>query len=368
MTVTRGLSVALLNPGYWPEVRRGNERLVHDLASGLRRRGHAPRIITSHPRLPSRTVEGGVPVIRHWRPPDAPLRLRKFQEHLTHLPFSYGELLLGSDDIAHAFFLSDGLAACRWARRSDRPAIFTFTGIPQRNNLSNLRLRMRILERVIAGSDALLVLSDAARDAAWRWLGVEARVINPGVDLELFEPGPQPAQPTIACAADPADGRKRVGLLIEAFGRLRRDRPDARLLLMAPRDPAHCRHLAEVPGVDLLPGGADVSAEMFGRATISALCSRHEAFGLVVIESLACGVPVAGTQHGAIPEILDRPEVGRLFEADGDERELSRALLETLELTSDPATAAACRSRAERFSAERTAREHEQLYRELLSG
>ena len=359
------VKVALLNFGYWPEVRRGNERLVHDLAGGLRDLGERPRIITSHPGRPTRTVEEGIPVIRHWRPPEAPLRLRRFQDHLTHVPLSYAELRRGDDDLAHAFFPSDGLAACRWARREDRPAVFTFTGIPQRNNLSNARLRLRILERILAESDQVLVLSSAARDGAWRWLGIEPRVINPGVDLSAFRPGRPPEDPTIACAADPGDQRKRVALLVAAFGRLRREVPNARLLLMEPRDPALSRELGRVAGVELHSGGADPSAEMFGRATVSALCSEHEAFGLVLIESLACGVPVVGTRHGAIPEVVDRPEVGRLFDA-GDSGGLARALRETLELASAPGTAAACRARAEEFSAERTAREHRTLYRELL--
>lgn len=366
MSEDRPLSAALLNFAYWPEVRRGNERLVHDLALGLRQRGHEPRIVTSHPGAPSRSLEEGVPVIRHWRPPQAPLRLRKFQEHLTHVPFAYAELMLGDDDVAHAFFPSDALAACRWSARTGRPAVFTFTGMPQRNNISNRRFRLRILERLIAGAAGLVVLSESAREAAWRWLGIEARVINPGVDLEAFRPGKPPETPTIVCAANPDDGRKRVELLVEAFARIRRDRAHARLLLVSPSDPGRARELSERPGIALLPRDSDISAEMFAAASVSALCSLHEAFGLVVVESLACGVPVVGARHGAIPEILDRSEVGRLFGPD-DVGALADALLEALELATDPATIEACRRRAEDFSNARAVREHELLYRELLA-
>jgi hypothetical protein len=42
------VKVALLSPVFWPEVRRGGERFVRDLADGLLERGHAPRLITSH--------------------------------------------------------------------------------------------------------------------------------------------------------------------------------------------------------------------------------------------------------------------------------------------------------------------------------
>ena len=360
------LRIALLNFAYWPEVRRGNERLVHDLAVGLVGRGHEARIITSHPGRPSRTVEEGVPIVRHWRPPDRLLRLRRFQDHLTHLPFAYGELRLGNDDIAHAFFPSDALAARGWSRSTGRPFAFTATGMPQRSNVSNLRLRKQILEAIVADASALIVLSEAAREAAWRWLGVEARVIHPGVDLGRFTPGRRDEAPTIACAATPDDPRKRVDLLVAAFARVRRELPSARLLLIAPADPATHRELAAIEGIELLAADEDVTADMFRRAWVGVLPSLQEAFGMVLVESLACGTPVVGARDGAIPEIIDRPEVGRLFDG-GDERDVARALIEALELSEDDGTSESCRKRAEDFSNERAARAHEALYREVLS-
>jgi glycosyltransferase involved in cell wall biosynthesis len=65
-----------------------------------------------------------------------------------------------------------------------------------------------------------------------------------------------------------------------------------------------------------------------------------------------------------VPEIVDRDEIGRLF--DGGEAELARALLEALELAGDPATVGACRERAAAFTTERGAREYIALYRELI--
>jgi glycosyltransferase involved in cell wall biosynthesis len=361
------LRVALLHFAYWPEVRRGSERMVHDLAVGLHDRGQRPRILTSHPGRPTRSVEDGVPVVRAWRAPDRLLRRRRFPENLTHVPFSYLELQRGDDEIAHAFHAADGLAATRWSRTTGRPAVFSLMGEPRRETISNLRLRMRIHESVLDGAAAVTALSESAAGAARRWLGLEPRVIYPGVDLRAFTPGTRAPEPTIACAATPDDPRKQVGLLVDAFALLRKDVPDARLLLMRPAREELARRFEAVEGVELVAGDSDVVAEVFRTAWASALCSRQEAFGLVLVESLACGTPVVGARDGAIPEVVDRPEIGRLFEAD-DEREVARALRETIELAADPATAAACRSRAEDFSIGRTAAAHENLYRELLAG
>ena len=93
------LSIALLNPFFWPEVRRGSERLVHDLAVDLVALSQRPRLITSHPGLPSRSIEDGFLVIRHWRPPE-PWTVRRVEPQLSHVPLSYASLRLGHDDVA----------------------------------------------------------------------------------------------------------------------------------------------------------------------------------------------------------------------------------------------------------------------------
>lgn len=360
------LSIALLNPFFWPEVRRGSERLVHDLAVDLVALSQRPRLITSHPGLPSRSIEDGFLVIRHWRPPE-PWTVRRVEPQLSHVPLSYASLRLGHDDVAHAFYPTDALAALRWASRTGGPAVFSYMGRPSREVLANTRMRKTIWERAVGGSDAVTALSESCRDAIWRWFGVEARVIYPGVDLDAFTPGVHRAErPTLACAAAADDGRKRVGLLLRAFAHVRRERPDARLLLTQPRDPRMARNLTgQHPGLELVAPEQDVG-QMFREAWVSGLTSYNEAFGLVLVESLACGTPVFAAREGGVPEIVDRPEVGRLFEGD-DEREVARVVLETLELAEDPGTAAACRARAEAFDTLSGATAYADLYRELIA-
>jgi len=56
--------------------------------------------------------------------------------------------------------------------------------------------------------------------------------------------------------------------------------------------------------------------------------------------------------------------VGRLFAGD-DPAALARALLEALDLAGDPATAAACRARAEDFSTARCTNRYLELYASL---
>jgi glycosyltransferase involved in cell wall biosynthesis len=364
------LRVALLTPCYWPEVRRGAERIVNELATGLASRGHRPRVITSHLGRPHRSVEGGFQVVRNWRPPNGRLRRRGYEDHLTHVPFSYLALRGADHHVAQATHVTDALAAARWSQRTGRPSVLAYMGIPDRRGLTAARRRLEITARASQECTAVTALSRSAADAFARWLGIGARVIHPPVDLDRFSPGGERSQePTIFCAAAVEQPHKRVGLLIEAFRRLRRDRRDARLVLVRPGNPRLAEALlAGTPGIEFVEQveRPEDLAPAYRRAWVSALTSVGEAFGLVLAESLACGTPVAGSRHGGIPEIVDSPAVGRLF-ADDDERSVTRALLEALDLARDPATVAACRRRAEAFSTPRFVDAHERLYAELLT-
>ena len=363
------MKVALLNPCFWPEVRRGAERVARDLADGLIERGHHPRLVTSHPGPPSRRVEDGLPVTRHWRPPEGRLRRRRYQPYMTHVPFTYASLRLGDDDLAQALYVTDAQAAARWTRATGRPSVFAYMGVPDHRDLTTYRRGIALMEGAVRGCSAVTALSEVARDAFWRWLGVEARVIHPGVDLDAFVPGPERAEePTVFFGADPAEPRKRLGLLLEAMRVVRRERPRARLMVSRPRDGALAGELersgAELADVDERPA----LAKAYATSWVSCLPSVGEAFGLVLAEALACGTPVVATDHGGMREVVgDRREIGRLFAGERPE-DLAAALLAAFELAGDPGTAGACRRRAEDFSLDRCVERHLELYGELIGG
>ena len=366
MEALTSLRVSMLSPCYWPEVRRGTERMVHQLSSGLIGRGHEVTLITSHAGPGSRRVEDGLQVIRVRRPPDGLLRRLAFEDHLTHVPLSYRALRAEHGDVAHAWFTTDALAAGRWRRVTGRPAVLSYMGVPDRKGLAWRRARRAITARALERCDAVVVLSRHAARAFRDSLGADARVIYPPVDLQVFTPGAGRAEvPTILCTAVPDEPRKRVPLLATAFRLVRAQRPEARLVLLRPSDRRLERELA-APGVEFVEPVEDASvlASRYREAWITVLPSLNDSFGIVLAESMACGTCVVGTNADAIPEVIDRPEVGRLF--DGGEHELARALLDGLELAGDPATPAACRRRAEDFSADRCTSAYEELYRELL--
>ncbi|WP_372790394.1 glycosyltransferase family 4 protein [Paraconexibacter sp.] len=361
------MRVALLTPAYWPEVRRGTERVVHDLGVGLHRRGHTPRIVTTHPGRPSTATEEGVRVTRHWRPPHRPAARLGFPQHTSQMPLLAADLLVHRQDVAQAFFPGDAVAAGAWSRVTRRPSVFSIMGLPRARALRRHRRSLGLWQRACRDATAVVALSQAAREAVGRELDVDAHVIHPGVDLERFRPGAARSEhPTILCVGALDDPRKRVSLLVEAFGVLRRQRPTARLLLLQPSDPSLAAQFAAdgVEFVDLDPR-AEGLRELYGSAWVSALASEKEAFGLVLTEALACGTPVVGAADGAAPEIIGDSGVGATF-AEPDAESVATALLAALECAGDPSIVASCRRRAEMFSVARALDLHETLYQELV--
>jgi glycosyltransferase involved in cell wall biosynthesis len=365
----RPLRIALLSPCYWPECRRGTERFTRELADGLLAHGQQPRLITSHPGRPRRSVEEGLEVLRLPRPPDGRLLRRGYEPYLTHVPLSYAALRAGRDDVAHAMYPADALAAARWRRRTGRPAVLSYMGIPDRSGLRQFRGRLKVLQRALEGCDAVVALSAHAAEAFRYWLGYEPRVIAPGVDLRAFRPcAARATEPTIICTAAAEEPRKHVGLLIDAFALVRRELPSARLVLSRPRSLEQVSRSGidvDAPGVvweNLDETHTLVAA--YAQAWVAALPSVAEAFGLVLVEALACGTPVVGYRDGGIPELIDDPRTGRLFDRLEPDA-LAGALLEAIELAGAPDTSAACRAQAERYSADVCAERYLALYEEL---
>ncbi|MCA1691795.1 MAG: glycosyltransferase, partial [Actinobacteria bacterium] len=85
----------------------------------------------------------------------------------------------------------------------------------------------------------------------------------------------------------------------------------------------------------------------------------NEPFGLVMLESLACGTPVLAFPEGAVPEVIEEGKTGFICE---NESAMATAIGKAASLDRT-----ACRAAVEGyFSIERCVKEHLKLFEELI--
>ena len=350
------MRIALCHPTYWPEVRRGSERLAHDLAVALSGRGHEVTLLTTHPGTPTRTAEDGFEVVRARRVPQLP-GMHWYDEYACAIPATVAEIVRGGYGFVHALYPVDGWSA-RLAQNLGGPRyVLSIHGVLNREYLVRRRHRLEMLRAAAAGAVAVSALSEAAAKPLRRYALADPVVVPGGVvAADYGGPVNRPPAPLLLCPASLDDPRKRGPLLADAFALVRTARPDARLVLAG--DPGGLDGL----GVEVAaPASTADLAAAYRAASVTVLPADDEAFGLVLVESLAAGTPVVAARSGACPDIVDDPRVGRLFEP-GDAADLARALGEALELAADAETAAACREHARRWDWARVVERYEELY------
>jgi glycosyltransferase involved in cell wall biosynthesis len=225
--------------------------------------------------------------------------------------------------------------------------------------------------RVVALSEWLA--KEARASSIFRRFDVE--VIHHGIDLDLFQPRdrlaarevfgiPQDHGVVMFAAAAIDDQRKGLRYLRDAMKGLKSDIPVTLVSVGAQTNSIliEGNHISLGPiESERLLSFAYSAADMFVMPTLA------EAQGLVVIEAMACGVPVIGFNVGGIPDMVVHEETGLLVEA-RDVIGLRRAielLLHRPDLREKFSTAGrAVVSRL--FSLQRQAQSYKELFLELV--
>lgn len=359
------LRIAVTNPFVWPYVRRGSERLLNDLSQHLSAAGHDVTVIAMGPHE-AEAVRGRVRVRllkERWRTG------RRQLDSIHWFAWRLQRVLLDErPDVVFCLHYADAYAALRCRERNGLSyrVIHQSVGIPVRRYFRAVPLDRRFMERVVREADTFLVLSRFAQERLESEFGRKATVLAPPVCTEAFGPpaaGPAADARVLLFVGDAEEPRKGVRVLCRAFARLHAGDPSLRLRiagragkalqasLLALPDVTAARDAIEFRGVGRIE---DLPAH-FREAAVTVLPAVWEAFGLVLVESLAAGTPVVGAAHGGIPDIIEGDFVGELFDPGpfAEQTDSVDALAAAIERVLDGGKGAqvqsACRARAERF-------------------
>ncbi|SFD74246.1 N-acetyl-alpha-D-glucosaminyl L-malate synthase BshA [Bacillus sp. OV194] len=235
----------------------------------------------------------------------------------------------------------------------------------------------------IENSDAVTAVSNSLKDDTYKLLGVknEIQPIYNFVDeREYFKQeathlkkgyGIKPEEKVIIHISN-FRSVKRVPDVIKAFHKIVSTIP-AKLLLIGngPEFTVACKMVQEldIENHVLFLGKQENVAELFSISDLKLLLSEKESFGLVLLEAMACGVPVVGTNIGGIPEVILDGETGYICEL-GDIDGIAAASLSILTDENKQQTFAyqAMQHVRDHFHSSKIVGDYEDLYYSVLKG
>jgi glycogen(starch) synthase len=363
-----------------PQNRGGLDRYFFDLLRACEGTGVQTRglVIGSPSDLASQGIDGietyaheGTSLLARWS------ALRRAVKH--RLP---GSDLVVSHFAPYAFPVLD--------RIRSRPTVVHFHGSwareAQAEGSHGLGLAAKFaLERLVyRGGSRFVVLTKAVSAALQRDFGVPPeliRVVPGGVDIKRFHIGGTrldarrtlnlpPDRPMILTARRLVHA-KGIEVLIDAVAAMRKRLPDVLLVVVGTgpirqeleqivreRELERSIHFAGFLDDEDLQH-AYRAADLFVVPSIST-----EGFGLVVIESLACGTPVMVTPVAGLPESISSLDAGLIFAGTAPDQ-MADGMLAALEGTLALPTPAACRTYAESFDWSRIVERVRTVYEEV---
>ena len=346
-TKGEALKLAMFTDSYHPTVD-GAVVAMERQCEGLEAKGH--EIVIIAPDTPRKT-KGRWPV--HYLPS---MEFRSYREYrIVVSPSDMLEYLRSQDvELIHCHGLASMAILSLTAARALRvPSVLTFHTMAneavKHYSFFNLRDDLMVplvwvyLRNLLRRPDMVIFPSEPIRKEILA-NGVRLKsqsVIPTGVDCETFSPTNRDDSVLSAFGIEGKQvvlhvGRlsreKRLDIVLRAFRKLRKDLPELRLLV-AGSGPAESeyRALAKELGLSDVVVFAgfvpdDVLAKAYATCDMLVLASTFETQGLVVLEAMASGTPVAGIRRRAIPEFVKDGYNGTLFDEDSCAEGIIRCL------------------------------------------
>ena len=369
---------------------------IRELATELGRRGNIVDIFTrqTHESTPKIVqLAPNVRVIHIHAGPKSPLHKNSL---FPYIPSFVAQVALFANtearryDILHSHYWLSGVAGVELAWRWDIPHVTMFHTLAHLKQLAHpgeqeSQQRLDTEQRLLQSADCVIAATTDERMQMMRSCGApmnRVQVIPCGVDLKLFVPYPQQQarmhlgldrhKPLVLFAGrlDPFKGpdillraasmMEEQAQIVIVGGSLTEDKDLQNLGMLASE--LNIEQRVQFLGAQpqhLLP-------YLYSAADVTVVPSYHESFGLVAVESLACGTPVVATRAGGLMTIVRNDENGYLVpRCAGFFAERLDAILH------NPETKARLQSEARRsvlqFSWQSVANQMDDVYADLVS-
>ena len=333
---------------------------IRELSRNLAARGVEVDIFTrrADPEQPPMiTADPGVRVLALEAGPLAPVPKDRL---FCHLPAFVSELAYRiiregrSYELVHAHYWLSGWAGFLLKRYWDLPLVQMFHTLGSLKNAVATRgvvepvLRLQVERGIAHVADAVIAANPDEREVMiWDFQADPSRIctVPPGVDLDHFRPGDRyearnslalPDRPLVLFVGriDPVKG---IDTLFEAWRRLLNeltpDEPEPALVFLGGRRSDGIGGTEFDPQLEALVETArrlgiadtvifcgsqprELLPLFYNAADLCVMPSRYESFGLVAVESMACGTPVVASRVGGLRYTVEHEVSGLLVPPD----------------------------------------------------
>jgi glycosyltransferase involved in cell wall biosynthesis len=265
------------------------------------------------------------------------------------------------------------------------PKVCTLHGIPSvgiktRKNSIIYGIYSIIEKSSLKRIDKLIAVNDSAKDYYVQknpHLKDNIIVIPVGIDIGLFRPLDRKKMRSIYDFAQNDviilyigrfSQEKGLDLLIRGFSLLKTTIPNARLVLIGEgpmesklRKIINDENISDVTFME--PISHEEIPQVINSANVFALCSSYEGMPTVVLESLACGLPVVSTNVGDVNKVIKNGKTGELI-TNRNPESVKKALLKVNERGWETYKDN-CVAEAKRFSWENISQDIINVYKEV---
>jgi D-inositol-3-phosphate glycosyltransferase len=297
-------------------------------------------------------------------------------------------------DILHANYWLSGIAGHWLKHELDIPLVMTFHTLDRVKALTfgePSSERAAEEERIMACSDAVLASCDIEAQQIVDFYGANparVHIVPLGVEHAFFSPGNKmaarralgmPTDEALLLFAGRIQDLKGVDLALEAFIEVRRRSGTGHLAIVGgPSGPSGRetldrvqRRIAEagvIESVSLVaPQTHQLLSSWFRAADLTLVPSLAESFGLVALESAACGTPVVSSAVGGLLTLIAPGQNGLLL-ASRDSKDWADAIERILEPAVGAGMAQASAAMARQYTWRHTAEAISDLVHRLQSG
>ncbi|MDO8736774.1 MAG: glycosyltransferase [Thermoleophilia bacterium] len=299
----------LIASSYFPPKAGGLERYAGEMAKGAARNGYEVEVITSGEsnRIELEETGDGLSIRRlpvQFRISDTPVSARWFWNARRLIRETRPDIINVHLPVP---FLADLVAFAA----KDTPVIVTCHSGSMKSRGLFLDMIIDIYEKAILPftlrkADRIICSSEFIRRGFLKKYESRSVSIHPGVDTSLFKRrSVAPISGKVLFVGDFRTGWKGLDYLVDAIRLV----PEAELHIVgrgerfdSPRTTWH----------GVLAGSELVAQIQESQMLVLPSISDSESFGMVLIEAMACGVPVIATDVGGIPDVITDHEDGLL--------------------------------------------------------